>query len=201
MRKLSNLRNAHRVPIKLLIPRSIQVKNVHDFYSVHRNSVKRCIRVHCAGEFCPRPPEKPGSGPSRFTFVRAVMALTPRETLSKAKPSAIFPSQRHSLACPSSGCAPWLYKSPRYTRHRGDDFQRNSRLTRRRPIAHQSASVCRPADARIQRWWKQTSVPHGLSAISSGCLPEKMAPDRSGLSRSLLEFGTMQRFGFFEDFS
>ncbi|KYN08404.1 hypothetical protein ALC62_00601 [Cyphomyrmex costatus] len=44
--------------------------------------------------------------------IRAVMALTPREVLSKAKPSAIFPSQRHSLACPSSGWCPPAAQKP-----------------------------------------------------------------------------------------
>ncbi|KYQ48267.1 hypothetical protein ALC60_12595, partial [Trachymyrmex zeteki] len=53
--------------------------------------------VHCTvDESCPGLPEEPNE-PSRFMFVRAVMALTPREISSKAKPSAIFPSQRARL--------------------------------------------------------------------------------------------------------
>ncbi|KYN13259.1 hypothetical protein ALC57_14555 [Trachymyrmex cornetzi] len=53
--------------------------------------------MHCAvDESCPGLPEE-SNEPSRFMFVRAVMALTPREVSSKAKPSAIFPSQRARL--------------------------------------------------------------------------------------------------------
>ncbi|EGI69011.1 hypothetical protein G5I_02179 [Acromyrmex echinatior] len=56
--------------------------------------------VHCAiDESCPGLPEEPNE-PSRFMFVRAVMALTPREVSSKAKPSAIFPSQRQFSRLP-----------------------------------------------------------------------------------------------------
>lgn len=38
------------------------------------------------------------------------------------------------------------------------------------------ASICfrlSTRGRRIQRYWKQTSVPHGLSAISSGCAPSR----------------------------
>lgn len=83
--------------------------------------------------------------------VRAVMALTPREAPSKARTlrdiSESTTSSRWLAPLSGRTCPPGSHKGLRRgsVSRKGDDFQRNSRLTRRRPVAYQSASVCRAA--------------------------------------------------------
>lgn len=131
------------------------------------------ISVCISREWILRPgrPRRKDLEPSRNPYI-FVTALTPREALSKANTLRdISESTTFSLASHLTVCLPFLSvslslflclcvwvcdRTKRQTRHRrGDDFQRNSRLTRHRPIAHQSASVCRPAGAG---WRVKTNI-------------------------------------------
>ncbi|TGZ51275.1 Uncharacterized protein DBV15_07797, partial [Temnothorax longispinosus] len=69
--------------------------------------------VYCAvDEFCPGLCRKKQRTLAIHVRTRAVMALTPREVSSKAKPSAIFPSQRRSLVCPFIWLCPPAVQKP-----------------------------------------------------------------------------------------
>jgi len=105
----------------------------------------------------------------------ASRSLVKSTTLRDASESTTFSLALRSPVPPSS---PAVQKPALGSTSRGDDFQRNSRLTRHRPIEHQSAFVCRVAG---DAGGNEHPTPSYPAAFSSARLAEKMAPDRSGL--------------------